>query len=81
MNPIRFWLVYRFGPTHLPCLKIFAEATENRWGDVPAICLEGVKTGNGRLTTRLNGFKIQILQLLRDIEFAIGEPTEKNKRP
>jgi hypothetical protein len=33
------------------------------------------------ITTRLNGFKSQILVLLRDIEFAIGEPTEKNKRP
>jgi hypothetical protein len=26
------------------------------------------------ITTRLNGFKSQILCLLRDIEFAIGEP-------
>jgi hypothetical protein len=33
------------------------------------------------LTVRLNHFKIQILKLLRDIDFAIGEPTEKNKRP
>jgi hypothetical protein len=33
------------------------------------------------LTARLNGFKIQITQFLRDIEFAIGEPTEKNKQP
>ena len=32
------------------------------------------------LTVRLNGFKGQILCLLRDIEFAIGEPIEKNKR-
>jgi len=32
------------------------------------------------LTVRLNSFKIQILCLLRDIEFAIGEPLEKNKR-
>jgi hypothetical protein len=32
------------------------------------------------LTVRLNGFKVQILVLLRDIEFAIGEPLEKNKR-
>jgi hypothetical protein len=32
------------------------------------------------LTVRLNGFKSQILVLLRDIEFAIGEPIEKNKR-
>ena len=30
------------------------------------------------LTVRLNGFKVQILKLLRDIEFAIGEPSEKN---
>ena len=29
------------------------------------------------LTVRLNGFKVQILKLLRDIEFAIEEPTEK----
>ena len=32
------------------------------------------------LTVRLNSFKIQILCLLRDIEFVIGEPLEKNKR-
>ena len=32
------------------------------------------------LAVRLNGFKGQILKLLRDIEFAIGEPLEKNKR-
>jgi len=32
------------------------------------------------LTVRLNGFKGQILKLLRDIEFAIGEPLEKDKR-
>jgi hypothetical protein len=32
------------------------------------------------IATRLNGFKVQILVLLRDIEFAIGEPIEKNKR-
>jgi hypothetical protein len=31
------------------------------------------------LTVRLNGFNGQILRLLRDIEFAIREPTEKNK--
>jgi hypothetical protein len=30
-------------------------------------------------TVRLNGFKVQILCLLRDIEFAIGEPKEKDK--
>jgi hypothetical protein len=30
------------------------------------------------LTVRLNGFKVQILKLLRDIEFAIGEPLEKD---
>jgi len=33
------------------------------------------------LTVRLNHFKIQMVKLLRDIEFAIGEPTEKNKQP
>jgi len=33
------------------------------------------------LTVRLNHFKIQIVKLLRDIEFAIGESTEKYKRP
>jgi hypothetical protein len=33
------------------------------------------------LTVRLNGLRGQILSLLRDIEFAIGEPLEKNKRP
>jgi len=32
------------------------------------------------LTLRLNTLKTQILCLLRDIEFAIGEPLEKNKR-
>jgi len=32
------------------------------------------------ISVRLNAFKIQILQLLRDIEFAIGEQVEKNKR-
>ena len=32
------------------------------------------------LTVRLNGFRVQILKLLRDIEFAIGEPLEKDKR-
>ena len=31
------------------------------------------------LTVRLNGVKGQILHLLRDLEFAIGEPIEKNK--
>ena len=31
------------------------------------------------LTTRLNGFKVQIVSLLRDIEFAIGEQIEKDK--
>ena len=31
------------------------------------------------LTVRLNGFKGQILKLLRDIDFAIGESVEKNK--
>jgi hypothetical protein len=34
-----------------------------------------------QLTVRLNGFKIQILHLLRDIEFSIGEAIEKNKWP
>jgi hypothetical protein len=29
------------------------------------------------LTVRLNGFKVQIIKLLRDIEFAIGEPIDK----
>lgn len=33
------------------------------------------------LAVRLNGFKGQILKLLRDIEFAIGGPLEKDKRP
>jgi hypothetical protein len=32
------------------------------------------------LNVRLNGFRVQILKLLRDIEFAIGEPLEKDKR-
>jgi hypothetical protein len=32
------------------------------------------------LTVRLNGFRGQILVLLRDIEFAIGEPFENNRR-
>jgi len=32
------------------------------------------------LTVRLNDFKGQILCLLRDLEFAIGEPTEKDKK-
>ena len=33
------------------------------------------------LTVRLNGFKNQIRQVLRDIDFSIGESDEKNKRP
>jgi hypothetical protein len=33
-----------------------------------------------RLKIRLNGFKGQILCLLRDIEFAIGEPIEKDRK-
>jgi hypothetical protein len=33
------------------------------------------------IATRLNGFKGQILRLLRDIEFAIGEPIDKTKQP
>ena len=32
------------------------------------------------LTVRLNGFKGQILSLLRDIEVSTGEPINKNKR-
>jgi len=32
------------------------------------------------LTIRLNSFKIQITQLLRDLDVAIGEYVEKNKR-
>jgi len=32
------------------------------------------------LTVRLNALKGQILSVLRDIEFAIGEPLEKDKR-
>ncbi len=32
------------------------------------------------LTVWLNGFKVQILAHFRDIEFAIGESLEKNKR-
>jgi len=31
------------------------------------------------LTIRLNSFKIQITQVLRDLDFAIGEYIEKNK--
>ena len=31
------------------------------------------------LTIRLNSFKIQITQLLRDLDFAIGEYIEKSK--
>jgi hypothetical protein len=31
------------------------------------------------LTIRLSSFKIQIAQLLRDLDFAIGEYIEKNK--
>jgi hypothetical protein len=30
------------------------------------------------LTVRLRGFKTQILQILRDIDFALGDPDEKN---
>jgi hypothetical protein len=30
------------------------------------------------LTVRVNGFKVQILKLLRDIEFGIGEQLEKD---
>ena len=32
------------------------------------------------LTVRLIGFKVQILVLLRDIEFAIGEAIEKDRK-
>lgn len=32
------------------------------------------------LAVRLNGLKGQILKLLRDIEFSIGEPIERDKR-
>jgi hypothetical protein len=32
------------------------------------------------LTLGLNGLRDQIVRLLRDIEFAIGDPLEKNKR-
>lgn len=32
------------------------------------------------IATRLNGFKVQIVCLLRDMEFAIGEAIEKDKR-
>ena len=32
------------------------------------------------LGVRLNSLKSQILSVLRDIEFAIGEPVEKNKK-
>jgi hypothetical protein len=34
-----------------------------------------------QLTVELNSFTIQIRQVLSDIDFAIGEPIEKNKRP
>ncbi len=30
------------------------------------------------LTVRVNGFRVQILKLLHDIEFGIGEPLEKD---
>jgi len=33
------------------------------------------------LTVWLNHFKIQIVQILRDIEFSIGKAIGKNKRP
>ena len=32
------------------------------------------------LTVRLNGFRVQIQKLLRDIEFSIGEPIDKTKQ-
>ena len=31
------------------------------------------------IAARLNGLKVQVLQLQQDVEFAIGEPIEKNK--
>jgi hypothetical protein len=34
-----------------------------------------------QLTVRLNTFKMQVRQLCKDIDFAIGEPIEKDKNP
>jgi hypothetical protein len=33
------------------------------------------------LSLGLSAFKVQILQILREIDFALGDPVEKNRRP
>jgi hypothetical protein len=33
------------------------------------------------LSVRLQAFKVQILRILRDIDFALGDPDEKNQQP
>lgn len=33
------------------------------------------------ISVRLTAFKAQILKVLRDIDFALGDPDEKNRRP
>ena len=33
------------------------------------------------IALRLSSFKVQILHLLHDLDFDIGEPIDKNKRP
>jgi hypothetical protein len=33
------------------------------------------------LTARLRAFKAQILKVLRDIDFVLGDPDEENRRP
>ncbi len=33
------------------------------------------------LAVRLSAFKAQILRILRDIDFALGDPDEKNRGP
>jgi hypothetical protein len=33
------------------------------------------------LSVRLNAFKAQILKVLRDINFVLGDPDQKNRRP
>jgi hypothetical protein len=33
------------------------------------------------ISVRLNSFKVQILNVLRDIDFVLGDPDEKNRRP
>jgi hypothetical protein len=33
------------------------------------------------ILVRLRAFKAQILQILRDIDFVLGDPDEKNRRP